>query len=257
MTILTYPSPNFLCHVGPPVVVASFMRSGTHLAIDSLRANFNSFSSWKYPLEKNSRLYADLDVYLRPVKFWQQHGLRARLIRPRRPIFKCHWGLSGWSTIQRLHPQLSDWIESQGRIVLVVRDPRKILLSNIAWDVSISKDPSSLDLPHLAISLIAKLERRWHSIINCNVAPIFVLDASQLLVSPLHVLEELSTFLEADMNPNSPVLPAPLASVLKSRMQRLFATQPESTAIITRRRPTEFTWLLETDVVRSAHPICS
>ena len=252
VTASNFPSSELLRRVGSPVVIASFMRSGTHLAIDTLRANFDCFTTWKYPLEKNSCLYADLDVYMRPVKLWQRPGLRKRLIRPSRPMFKSHWALSHWSTVKHLHPQLTDWIEDQGRIILVVRDPRKILLSNIAWDCSLASGSAQLDLPALATSLLAKLRRRWMEIITCDIAPLYILDASVLLTCPSMVLAELSKFLHADLSYDPPVLPAPLSSQLRSRLQRLYAVRPPSTAILTHCNPSDYSWLLDTEVVRNA-----
>ncbi len=247
-----FPLAALLQRVGPPVVVASFMRSGTHLTIDALRNNFDCFSTWKFPLENNSYLYADLDVYINPVSFKQRAGLRARLLRPARPILKCHWALSNWPAVQRAHPRLSAWVEQQGRILFVVRDPRKILLSNIAWNVSNASSMGQLDLPSQAVSLLARLEQRWHQILKASVAPIHILDASILLANPGAELTKLAQFLDASLTQDPPNLPLPIQSIRASRIQRLMAVRPASTAIITRNKPSEFAWLLDTEPVCNA-----
>jgi hypothetical protein len=246
-----FPSATLLRHVGAPVVVASFMRSGTHLTIDTLRNNFDCFSTWKFPLENNSYLYADLDVYINPVSSWQRAGLRARLLRPSRPIFKCHWALSHWAAVKQAHPQLSAWIEDQGKILLVVRDPRKILLSNIAWNVSSGVSTAKLDLPSEAVSLLARLEQRWHQILTAGVAPVHILDASKLPAVPSASLKQVAQFLDASLSQVHSI-PPPLQSIRASRIQRLVAMKPASTAILTNQKPSEFAWLLDTQPVRNA-----
>jgi hypothetical protein len=53
---------DFLDGLGPPLVVATHMRSGTHLTMDFVRRQFLSFRSWKWPVEANDMLYLALDV---------------------------------------------------------------------------------------------------------------------------------------------------------------------------------------------------
>ena len=246
-----FPTERLLASVGDPVVVASFMRSGTHLTIDALRKNYHCFSSYKYPLEKNSYLYADLDVYMNPLRLFQVPGLRARLLRSRRPIFKCHWSLSHWDRVIQCHPALAHWIQSRGRIVFVVRDPRAILLSNLAWNASVDPCLSPQSLPDVAVSLLTRLEQRWQDVLSCGIAPIHVLDASSLLKDPNSVISDLARFLDIP-EPVTPSLPFPLRSLWASRWQRLTGIRPESTAILTSHRSSEFSWVLQNSAVECA-----
>lgn len=227
------------------------MRSGTHLAIDTLRTNFDCFSTWKLPLENNSYLYADLDVYMKPVQRCQIAGLRSRLTRPARPISKCHWALSHWNRVSACHPQLSRWIGSCGKILMVVRDPRKIILSNLAWNASNDKDFSLDAVPGLAVSLVAQLDRHWPDILSSTVAPVDVLDTSLLLKQTGSSISDVATFLDAQQSA-SPALPDPLRGLWASRLQRLVGVRPDSSAILTRRRPSEFSWILRLPEVEDA-----
>lgn len=52
----------FVDRLSAPLVVATHMRSGTHLTMDLVRRQFPAFRSWKLPGEANDMLYLALDV---------------------------------------------------------------------------------------------------------------------------------------------------------------------------------------------------
>jgi hypothetical protein len=130
-----------LKNVGSPVVVSTFMRSGTHLTIDLIRRQFPDCSGWKWPLQKSDCLYLAVDVFIFPegsVRWGARRALRI-LRSTRHPIVKTHWCEPTWGTLGHRQPVLADWLRANAQVVYVVRNPWSVMASKWAWDVSLGR----------------------------------------------------------------------------------------------------------------------
>lgn len=224
-----------LSGVGDPVVVTTFMRSGTHLTIDLLRRQFAAFDSWKRPLESLDSLYLPVDVFLpgwEPAD-WNPDRALAVLRRPRRPILKTHFLDPDLANLRKSQPVLADWLERRARFVHVTRDLRQVIPSVWAFlqdwrpaqagpfDEAFAKHWIGQALDH---------RRGWES--HPGVRG---LDYAQITSDPMDSVLRLGEWLSEIPLLRQPLLPRALKSRWHSRCLRLFACRSESTAILASR----------------------
>jgi hypothetical protein len=107
---------DFLDGLGPPLVVATHMRSGTHLTMDFVRRQFLSFRSWKWPVEANDMLYLALDVLSVLEANWGEARARRILSRPPRALIKTHWTDPGLLRLREKQPYFADFLEEGARV---------------------------------------------------------------------------------------------------------------------------------------------
>jgi len=222
--------------VGDPVVVATFMRSGTHLTIDLLRRQFAAFRSWKFPGESLDSLYLPVDVLLpgwEPVDWNPERVLRV-LRRPRRPILKTHFLQADLANLRSSQPEFAAWLDERATFLHVTRDIRQILPSLWAflpdWQ---GADP--------AAPLDEAFVRAWTPQVRDHAAAwaarpgVHALTQDDLVRRPGPILSLLENWLGEASLGRLPLLPAPLRSRLQTRLLRIFAWSSPSTAILARR----------------------
>ncbi len=228
--------PNDLRGIGDPVVVATFMRSGTHLTMDLLRRQFSSFASWKRPLEALDSLYLPVDVLLpgwEPAD-WNTKRVLDVLRRPKRPILKTHFLDADLGNLRQSQPAVADWLEQRATVLYVTRDLRQVLPSLWAF----LQDWR----PEQAGAFDEAFVRHWsHQALQhrdgWRCRPLLCeLDYAQLTGDPLDSLRRLGDWLNEAPLLRQPLLPRPLSSRWQSRCLRLFACDSESTAILASRQ---------------------
>lgn len=228
--------PAELSGAGDPVIVTTFMRSGTHLTIDLLRRQFASFGSWKRPLETLDSLYLPVDVLLpgwEPAD-WSVDRVLDVLRRPRRPVLKTHFLDPNLENLRSRQPAVADWLDKRGTFLQVTRDPRQVLTSlwaflpdwqggqPVPFDAAFVRDWSAQ---------MQTQRMRWETRPGLRT-----LDYEQITRHPEFTLRTLGLWLGEEPLMCRPFLPRPLQSRRESRLRRIFSTQSESTAILSARR---------------------
>jgi len=225
-----------------PVVVASHRRSGTHLTIDLLRRQFAECASWKWPGERNDRLYCNIDEL--NGKFGSlSEAIACRILRRvARPLVKTH----SWPGLQKgflsnhtgLHqPDWLSYFNQQASWIYVYRDPRPVMCSYYLFCIGAKIIESSTSISSFIrqeddhgrsrIELWSEHIKQWTAEKN-----VLCINYDNIIRDTPVVLEAISNHLGVTPLYRKPLLPAPLPHRRASRLARLFGVKPESTAII-------------------------
>jgi hypothetical protein len=216
-----------------PVVVASHMRSGTHLMIDLLRRQFDACRSWKWPGERNDMLYLPLDVLTQPTAGWSEERALKVLHRAKRPILKTHWTLPDLGNLRDSQPDFADWINANAVFLHVVRNPFHVLASQWAWDCSLSPVPPLPSLPDA--DWISSAISGWnhHYGIWAKREKVHLFRYEEIMADPQKTIDRLTALLDEAPLMLHPLLPDKLRSGWQSRWNRIAGIRPASTEIIT------------------------
>lgn len=221
----------FIDELGSPLVVATHMRSGTHLTIDCIRRQFCSFQSWKLPGEANDMLYLSLDVLSVLQASWGEDRARRILRRPCRPLIKTHWTDPGLIRLRDKQPYMADYLEDKASFVHVVRHPLRVLELMWAWDVSqgsvVVARPDSLWLNN-KVNYWVRHTEAW-----MERSGIVQIRFEDLITNCSNVLSRLEELLGEQALRITPFLPPKLRGIWHSRCNRLLAVRPASTEILT------------------------
>jgi len=120
-----------------PILVTSFRRSGTHLLIDTLRKNFPSCKTYKWPHEPVSCLYLSVESLFAPSKVPTTDKKALQILkRCSSPTMKTHLFPDEWKRYRlpskgvfSLNTSWHDWIENRARHLYIYRDGRDVLTS--------------------------------------------------------------------------------------------------------------------------------
>jgi len=220
--------------IGAPIVVASFPRSGTHLAIDMLRRHMVECRSWKRFGERTDHLYLSLEGLAEKPREHAVPAVLERLARSPRPIVKTHC----WPDFDSLLPAFQPWIEwlrERGRVIYAYRDPRNVLCSMYAARRGL--------LPHtLPLSLSDFLRAEWegrsvparwaaHAARWLEVNGVIALDYRRVVDEPRAVMIELADQLGLTLELVEPLLPPATHGRWHGRWLRLVSRRPASTAL--------------------------
>lgn len=218
---------------GRPIIVASHMRSGTHLMIDLLRRQFAACASWKWPGEPNDMLYLPLDVLTVRADNWDRSRALKVLRRPARPLLKTHWTSPSLGNLRTYQPDLADWIETEGTFLHVVRNPFAVLASQWAWDCSLRGISAARSRPDATwietnVAIWIHHHRIWSERANTHL-----FRHEDTVADPEGTLTRLSSLLGEPALFRQPLLPGKLRGLWHSRWNRLTGIRPESTEILT------------------------
>jgi hypothetical protein len=233
-----------LLQLPDPIVVASFMRSGTHLALDFLRRNFSDIGAAKLPLEANDNVYLPIDCLIDGS--WSDQRINRVITRSGTTLCKTHWCDPEFKRIvDSPHRAIGEWLQRRARVVLVHRDPRETLDSLIVWHYA----NGNLGEPAVPSSdwLRARLAE-WRTTLRSwsgTSRPVYRLSFDRIVATPDRVGRELGRFLGRSPNTPSCTLPSKLKGKWQSRVNRIFATNPPSTEILTMRPNPEVRWTPE------------
>lgn len=224
-----------------PVVVSSFMRSGTHLTLDFIRKNFENVGARKLPFERNDNVYLPIDCLMDGT--WSRPRIQKVLRRSGILLCKTHWCDPDFNDIAKsAHAAIGLWLRQRARVILVRRDPRRTIDSIIIWHYvnGLLDEPAIPSMSWLRAKL-AKLQCHYLSWLG-TARPLYVSSSDRLLQSPAVIGSDLSRFLGLTPKSNSYSLPRQLRGIWHSRLNRMFATSPDSTEIVTIRPAPEIRW---------------
>lgn len=224
-----------------PVIVVSYMRSGTHLTMDFLRRNFRGVGGWKFPGEPNDQVYLPIDAL--GTASWGLKRTSTVISRSRKLLCKTHWADPNFSQLGKWgYEGLQHLLRDRARIIFVYRSPYKVIDSNVVWkiatgDVSQAAVPSDEWLDDLLTSWGRQIDL-W----RMSKHRTFWLSAEKILANPSGVNDALEGFLGCQSRKLKSRLPAQLRGRLHSRLNRAFSWKPSSTEILTIRPAPSIVW---------------
>lgn len=218
----------------PPIVVATFPRSGTHLAIDSLRLNFRCCHAWKWPLSGLSSLYVSFDDLSTMPDRHAEARVKAHQKRCERPIVKTHKGAQNFL---RLVNEQFAWAEPlrNSRIVHVTRNVRDVLASLYYFDQSGLSFVDWLQRPRGSSQSLPALSWQRHSEGWAKVAHVSV-SYESLVKEPGPTLGQLGKCLGMIPEPGVLRLP-PKSSRWKNAVFGRLGWRSASSAIVSPKNP--------------------
>lgn len=212
----------------PFVAVCSFMRSGTHLTIDTLRKNFPVYDLKRPLFGSLDAHYISIDVLLRDYKCPQSVKTRElkKALKNRCGIIKTHFAAPGFVDLKEQEPLLKPLLRDQCRTIYVVRNPVRVLQSLYIFESSY-RSVSPID------KWIRESAKRWDEHVRgwTGLQGILVIRFEDLLSDPANVLGKIAAFLELRPVPNDDILPCKLKSRLLAWLGRLHLKANESTEI--------------------------
>ena len=225
----------FFDSCGPPLVIATHMRSGTHLAMDLLRRQFKSCQSWKWPGEANDSLYLALDVFSVLDADWGESRAKRILRKVDRPLLKTHWTAPDMSNLRGNQPMMAEWVETKGTFLHIVRNPFKVLASLWAWECSSGMVTDRMP----SAEWIKEKILCWneHCLVWSQLKDAHLFRFEDLILKSQATLNRLVGILDEEALMTEPLLPSKLNGKWHSRRNRLFRIQPESTEIVSDQKP--------------------
>jgi len=235
---------NALADVGRRVVVATHRRSGTHLCIDLLRAQFPACRARKRWGEPFDALYLTLEGLVNPARHVTHAQAVARLRRAQRPLVKTH-GLPGFAAWGPDHAPFIEELLSDADVICVVRDGRDVLCSLHRYmqvydrraRCSLSDFLRQRDGQHSRVRDWAEHVLAWRAAPSAQL-----LHYEAICSDPRAALTRLGDLLGMTPGFATPLLPQPLRSPIESHRLRLFSRSPRATNVIGRRVGAAVRW---------------
>jgi len=220
-----------------PIVIASHRRSGTHLAIDLFRRQFRECGSWKFPGERNDRLYVNLDMVLDQNKELPASVACKILRRTAKALLKTHRmpSSNNKDTPQRFTQRELSRLFENADIVYVYRDGRDVMRSYHQYRKGF--DPK-------ARCTLAEFMRQddggvsrvkfWANHVQSwlSLPGVIALKYDEVVKDTQATLTRLGNVFHMEPLYLKPLLPRPFKNPVASRCSRLFRIRPESTAIL-------------------------
>lgn len=231
----------FLATCGDPVVVSSYMRSGTHLTIDFLRRNFPAFRSYKWPMEANDSLYLPIDALI--AQAWGPRRAHRVLRRTERVVCKTHWCDPDFQNlVDSPTPAVGSWLRERAKVILVHRDPYRTIESVVVWyvftgELSSAVIPPGPWLHERLLEWVTRI-RAWQK----TSCPLLTISSNSLIGDPAAALDRIAEFVGAAPDARTPILPPQLRGSWHSRLNRVFSMRPQSSEILTIRPAPEVRW---------------
>jgi hypothetical protein len=226
-----------------PIIVVTFMRSGTHLTMDLIRKQFD-IGGYKYPGEALDALYLPLDTIAMPqADSWRK--VFSKINRFRRPIFKSHYLTNDLSEFEADHPAFRSWLLEKGTWIYVIRDPAKVMASLYQFNLGFQAIEDVDDW-------LLTQARNWVRHVESWTASgpgTHVLKFEDIVTKPQTALGQLSEILHMECRAKLPYLPKRLNSIWKGRFLRFLATTSETTEILTGTKPINMSYLCRPDTI--------
>lgn len=200
------------------------------MLIDLIRRQITVFASWKWPGEPNNRVFGHLDDLC-------ADGLAAdrllrRLTRAQRPLLMTHRWAEVRGELQRTWPEAAAWL-GQGQLIHIVRHPQHAI--NSSWPIE-SARALRLGLPRIDPRIyVQECASRWvENFRVISATPHLLLRYERVLAQPAAAINAVETLTEEQARWRAPLVARPHRSILQSRLARLFAIRPHSTAALPR-----------------------
>lgn len=226
-----------------PLVVATHMRSGTHLTIDLIRRQFRGFGGWKFPLERNDTVYLAVDSLRACCRSgpWSDKKIEKVLKRSEHVVGKLHWTTPDFSEVIQTQPAVGEWLRDEAKIIYVVRNPKAVVQSLWNWELAVKGIRASngppLDWLRERFDVWAQHVKVWTSRNG-----VLILRFEDLIRTPSSCIARIESFLRVEAFRFDPLLPSRSKGRWHSRFNRIFARTPLSTQIMTTKKSTRFQW---------------
>jgi len=218
---------------GPPILVASHRRSGTHLTIDLLRRQFRECDAWKWPGEGLDALYVNLDrlaVHKEPLT---EPRLASLLARSQHPLLKTH-ALPDLGALRDVQGPWVDQLEGRAKIVYVVRYGPAVMVSAQRHEARLGQDAGRDLLDYMRLerdgqsraAAWAAHVKRWLS-----REGVFVVRYEEILWRGAETLARLGDFLGLEPRWRRPIQPPLIRPPWQRRLMRLSHRRPPTTAL--------------------------
>jgi len=220
-----------------PIMIASHRRSGTHLTVDLFRRQFRECRSWKFPGERNDRLYVNLDMVLDRNKELPPSVACKILRRTAKALLKTHRipSSNNKDTLQSFAQKDLSQLFEKADIVYVYRDGREVMSSYHQYRkgfdpkarCSLAEFMRQDDSGVSRVKFWANHVQSWLSL-----SGVITLKYDEVINNTQATLRRLGSAFQMEPLYLQPLLPKPLENQTASRCSRLFRIRPESTAIL-------------------------
>ncbi len=225
-----------------PVIIASHMRSGTHLTIDLIRRQFAGFGGWKLPCEPNDTVYLPVDsLRTSSRRTWSDSRIKKVLLRSEHMVGKLHWTSPDFMEVIENQPAVGKWLRNSAKIIYVLRNPLAVVQSLWNWEIA-EKQADESTVP--CSEWLRERFRSWakHVDLWTSRADPLILKYENIVANPAGVISTLERSLGAGARQREPLLPPKLRGLWQSRLNRIFSVRPTSTEILTTGAPTRIIW---------------
>ncbi len=219
-----------------PIIVTSHPRSGTHLTIDLIRRHFPE-TRIKKKWGRNTLSFLSIGSFnvRDESKRLNAETYALKLIAPcKYPIIKLH--TYAWYGIEKNFPHWAQWMKEKGKIIFVVRDIRPVMPSMHLYEQSFNPNARCSIKEFIRQPYLGRGNRiiywneqivNWNNNHNC-----LYLNYNDIINHPENTIEKISSYIGIAPNIQHPFLPQKVTSLWKARFQRIFSTNPQSTAIV-------------------------
>lgn len=225
-----------------PILVASHPRSGTHLAIDLLRRQFQSTRNWRWwglPLD---HLYLNLERLESPNRTFSDGLARKIVNRPRRALVKTHFeeDFSQSWVLEESTPPGPAWMDllARSKVLYVVRHPMDVMVSYHQFMAGIDPTTTAMSFrefmrsPHWT-GETDRLGWWQRHLTGWEARPgTMILRYEDIVVDTGPVLDRIGTWIGEAPVDLQPLLPPKVTSISQTRIDRAFRMSPSSTAIV-------------------------
>jgi len=222
-----------------PIVAVSHPRSGTHLCIDTLRLNFAECDAPKRWFEPADRLYLSLDHICGMDRSRAARLVRQVMGRAPRPIVKTHalpdLSLAFERGVDRVDPELGEWLRHRATWLYVYRDGRDTLCSfHRFWNIVQADAPVGLSQFLRQRDRGVSRVRAWADHVESWLMrpDIYGIKMEELLTGPGAIMSGLAEKLGLAWKENQWVRPPPGSRAFLCRLKRRIVRRPASTAIL-------------------------
>lgn len=218
-----------------PIIITSHPRSGTHLTIDLIRRQFPETIIKKH-WGSNTSSFLSLGSFNAlddSNRLKEEDALK--LIAPcKYPIIKMH--TYGWPSIAKNYPHWMQWIREKGKLIYVARDIHSVMPSMHLYEQSFNPQARCAIKDFIRQPYLGKATRihYWNDqILTWFNKPEFLsLRFEDILQMPAQTCEKIAQHTGLKEELKTPLLPPKVTSIWHARLQRIFSTNPNSTAIV-------------------------
>ena len=219
-----------------PIIITSHPRSGTHLTIDLIRRQFPE-TRIKKKWRSNSSSFLSIgsfNVRNATLRLKEEEKALKLISSCRYPIIKLH--TYAWYGIEKNFPHWIKWMKEKGKIIFVARDIRSVMPSMHLYEQSFNPNSRRSVKKFIRQPYLGKENRiaywnqqmiNWYKPSAC-----LVLNFEKIIHSPELAINKISNYIGLTPTIQTPLLPKKVNSIWHARFQRLFSTNPSSTAIV-------------------------
>nr|WP_319397838.1 sulfotransferase domain-containing protein [uncultured Carboxylicivirga sp.] len=218
-----------------PIVITSHPRSGTHLTIDLIRRHFPESRIYKR-WGSNDNVFLSIGSYNSNNQYNRSIEAEAlKLISPcTHPVIKLH--TYAWQGIEKNYPHWIEWMTEKGKTIFVYRNIYSVLTSMHLYEQSFNENARCPLKEFIRQSYLGYENRimywnnemiKWKGKKNT-----LLVSYEEIITKTEQTINKLGDFIDLKPKINYPLLPSKVNSIWHARLQRIFSTNPTSTAIV-------------------------